>query len=134
MLVLQFIIIKIMKYVNIYFNKFVTFIAFELPFSKDIAVNQLIVTNLAAIATFEDEYRKERQRQGIKAARKAGKYLSRKTVLTKKLIAEVQDLKENKNLSITQIVEVTGRARTTIYKILKEELYYILYNKLVKGD
>ena len=52
-----------------------------------------------------------------------------------KLIAEVQDLKEKKNLSITQIAKVTGRGRTTIYKILKEELNYVPYNRLVKqGD
>ena len=31
------------------------------------AVNKLISTNLAAIATFENERRKERQRQGIQA-------------------------------------------------------------------
>jgi len=96
------------------------------------AVNQLISTNLAAIATFENERRKERQRQGIQAAKKSGKYLGRKTVITKKLIDEVQDLKEKKNLSITQIAKITGRARTTIYKILKEELNYVPYNKLVK--
>jgi predicted DNA-binding transcriptional regulator AlpA len=53
-------------------------------------------------------------------------------VITKKLIAEVQDLKETKNLSITQIAKVTGRGRHTIYKILKKELNYIPYNRLVK--
>jgi len=41
------------------------------------------------------------------AAKKAVKYAGRKTVITKKLIAEVQDLKEKKNLSITQIAKVT---------------------------
>jgi len=30
------------------------------------AVNKLIATNLAAIATFENERRKERQRQGLR--------------------------------------------------------------------
>ena len=44
-----------------------------MPYSKDMAVNKLISTNLAAIATFENERRKERQRQGIEAAKKAGK-------------------------------------------------------------
>ena len=97
------------------------------------AVNKLISTNLAAIATFENERRKDRQRQGIAAAKKAGKYAGRKTVITKKLIDQVQDLKENKNLSITQIAKVTGRGRNTIYKILKEELNYIPYNRLVKN-
>ena len=115
------------------FTKSVRFIALDLPYSNDMAVNQLIATNLAAIATFENERRKERQRQGIQAAKKAGKYAGRKTVITKKLIAEVQDLKETKNLSITQIAKVTGRGRNTIYKILKEELNYVPYNRLVKN-
>jgi DNA invertase Pin-like site-specific DNA recombinase len=114
-------------------KKGVTFLSLDLPYSNDIAVNQLIATNLAAIATFENERRKERQREGIKAARKAGQYLGRKTVIDKKLISQVQDLKENKNLSITEISKITGRARNTIYKILKEELNYIPYNRLVKN-
>jgi len=109
------------------FKKSVIFIALDLPYSNDMAVNKLI-------ATFENERRKERQRQGIAAAKKAGKYAGRKTVITKKLIAEVQDLKEKKNLSITQIAKVTGRGRNTISKILKEELNYIPYNRLVKND
>ena len=66
-------------------NKGVKFISLDLPYSNDMAVNQLISTNLAAIATFENERRKERQRQGIQAAKKNGKYLGRKTVITKKL-------------------------------------------------
>ena len=115
------------------FEKSVTFIALELPFSNDIAVNQLIATNLAAIATFENERRKERQRQGIQAAKKNGKYLGRKTVIDKKLIDQVKYLKETKHLSITQVAKITGRARSTIYKILKEELNYIPYNRLVKN-
>ena len=115
-------------------QKGVTFLSLDLPYSTDMAVNKLIATNLAAIATFENERRKERQRQGIQAARKAGKYLGRRTVIDKKLISQVQDLKENKNLSITEIARVTGRGRTTIYKVLKEELNYVPYNRLVKVE
>jgi DNA invertase Pin-like site-specific DNA recombinase len=116
------------------FKKSVRFISLDLPYSNDMAVNKLIATHLAAIATFENERRKDRQRQGIKAAKAAGKYLGRKTVINKKLIDEVKYLKEIKNLSITQIAKTTGRARTTIYKILKEELNYIPYNRLVKQE
>src|SRR5210317_167273 len=114
-------------------TKGVRFISLDLPYSNDMAVNQLISTNLAAIATFENERRKERQRQGIQAAKKNGKYLGRRTVIDKKLISQVQDLKETKNLSITEIAKLTGRGRTTIYKVLKEELNYIPYNRLVKN-
>ena len=113
-------------------KKGVTFISLDLPYSQDMAVNKLISTNLAAIATFENERRKERQRQGIQAAKKNGKYLGRRTVIDKKLIDQVKYLKETKNLSITQITKITGRARTTIYKVLKNELNYIPYNRLVK--
>ena len=54
-------------------------------------------------------------------------------MINKKLISQVQDLKENKNLSITEISKITGRARNTIYKILKKELNSIPYNQLVKA-
>ena len=102
------------------YKKGVRFISLDLPYSNDMAVNQLISTNLAAIPTFENERWKERQRQGIQAAKKNDKYLGRRTVIDKKLISQVQDLKENKNLSITEIAKVTGRGRTTIYKVLKQ--------------
>ena len=114
-------------------KKEVTFLSLDLPYSNDIAVNKLIATNLAAIATFENERRKERQRKGIQAAKKNGNYFGRRTVIDKKLISQVQNLKENKNLSITEIAKLTGRGRTTIYKVLKEELNYIAYNRLVKA-
>jgi putative DNA-invertase from lambdoid prophage Rac len=115
-------------------KKGVRFISLDLPYSNDIAVNKLIATNLAAIATFENERRKERQQQGIQAAKKNGKYLGRRSVIDKELISQVQDLKENKNLSITEIAKVTGRGRTTIYKVLKEKLNYIPYNRLLKEE
>ena len=51
-----------------------------------------------------------------------------------KLINRMKYLKETKHLSITQVAKITGRARSTIYKILKEELNYIPYNRLVKND
>ena len=114
-------------------KKEVRFISLDLPYSSDMAVNQLISTNLAAIATFENQRRKERQQVGIEAAKKAGKYPGRKTVINKKLISEVRHLKETKKMSITQIAKLTGRGRNTIYKVLKQELNYIPYNRLVKA-
>jgi len=52
------------------FKKSLTFIALDLPYSSDIAVNKLIETNLAAMARFENERRKEPQRQGILVSKK----------------------------------------------------------------
>jgi len=116
------------------FKKGVTFISLDLPYSNDMAVNQFIAITLVALATFENERRRERQKQGIDAAKKAGKYLGRKTVITPKLIAEVKHLKEEKKLSNVQIAKITGRGKNTIYKILKQELNYVPYNRLIKQD
>jgi DNA invertase Pin-like site-specific DNA recombinase len=116
------------------YRKKVQFISLDLPYSSDMAVNQLISTTLAAIATFEHQRRKERQKHGIEVAKKNGKYFGRKTVIDKKLISQVKDLKENKCLSISEIAKVTGRGRTTIYKVLKQKLNYIPSNRLVKNE
>ena len=114
-------------------KKSITFISLDMPYSTDLAVNKLIATNFVAIATFETERRKERQRQGIAAAKKAGKYKGRKTVIDAKLISEVKHLKQQKMLSVSQIVKITGRSRNTIYKVLKEHLGYISNRLVEKG-
>jgi DNA invertase Pin-like site-specific DNA recombinase len=96
------------------------------------AVNQLISTNLAAIATFENERRKDRQRRGIQAAKKNGKYFGRKTVINETLIRKVKYFKEVKELSIINISKLTGVSCPTIYKILKQSLGY-KSNRLIKS-
>jgi DNA invertase Pin-like site-specific DNA recombinase len=63
-------------------------------------INKLIATTFSGIAEFENNRRKERQKQGIRAAQKKGKYAGRRTLITKTLINKVKDLKENSNLSI----------------------------------
>jgi DNA invertase Pin-like site-specific DNA recombinase len=98
------------------FQRSVTFVALDIPNSNDLATNKLIATSLSAIATFENDRRKARQQEGIEAAKKAGKYNGRKTVVTKKLIAKL-----------------TEKSRATIYKVLKNELGYIS-NRLVKQE
>lgn len=105
-------------------KKSVRFISFDLPYPNDRA--HLIAT---AIATFENERQKDRQRQGIKAAKAAGKYIDRKTVIHKKLIDEVKNWKEKKNLSVTEIDRVIG----IISKVLKNELGYVS-NRFVKQE
>jgi DNA invertase Pin-like site-specific DNA recombinase len=115
------------------FQRSITFVALDIPHSNDLATNKLIATSLSAIATFENDRRKERQRQSILAAKKADKYKGRKTGINKVLIAKVKDLKENSNLSVTQIAKLTEKSRATIYKVLKNELGYVS-NRLVKQE
>jgi len=105
----------------------------DLPTSVDLATNKLIATTLSGIAEFENARRKERQKQGIRAAQKEGKYRGRKTVITKTLITKVKYLKEDSNLSVSEISRVIGISRPTIYRVLKDHLGYVS-NKLVKPE
>jgi DNA invertase Pin-like site-specific DNA recombinase len=91
-----------------------------------------MATTLSAMAEFENNRRKEQQKQGIRAAQKKGKYHGRKTVINKTLIQKVKHLKERKNLPVTDISKLTGVSSPTIYKILKEHLGYVS-NRLVKA-
>ena len=126
-------ILEFLKLQDNLFQRSVTFVALDIPNSNDLATNKLIATSLSAIATFENDRRKARQQEGIEAAKKAGKYNGRKTVVTKKLIAKVKELKETKKLSVTEIAKLTEKSRATIYKVLKNELGYIS-NRLVKQE
>lgn len=123
--------LEFLKFQDILFKQNITFVALDLPTSVDLATNKLIATTLSGIAEFENNRRKERQKQGIRAAQKEGKYTGRKSVINQTLIQKVKDLKEKKSLSVTEIAKVIGISRPTIYKVLKEELGYVS-NRLIK--
>jgi len=124
--------LEFLKLQDILFKRKIQFISLDLAYSEDLNINKLISTSLSSIAEFETNRRKERQMQGISAAKKAGKYPGRKTVIDDKLISEVKHLKQQKMLSVTQIVKITGRSRNTISKVLKDHLGYVS-NQLVKA-
>ena len=125
--------LEFLKLQDILFKRNITFVALDLPTSVDLATNKFMATTLSAMAEFENNRRKERQKQGIRAAQKKGKYPGRKTVINKTLIQKVKDLKESKNLSVTDISKLTGVSCPTIYKVLKEHLGYVS-NRLVKQE
>jgi len=125
--------LEFLKLQDILFKQNITFVALDLPTSVDLATNKLIGTTLSRIAEFENNRRKERQKQGIRAAKQEVKYTGRKSVINQTLIQKVKDLKEKKNLSVTEIAKVIGISGPTIYKILKEHLGY-RSNRLVKPE
>jgi putative DNA-invertase from lambdoid prophage Rac len=73
--------LEFLKLQDILFKKNITFVALDLPNSIDLATNKLIATTLSGIAELENNRRKERQKQGIKAAQNQGKYKGRKTLI-----------------------------------------------------
>ncbi len=108
--------LEFLKLQDILFKKNITFVALDLPTSVDLATNKLMARTLSAMAEFENNRRKERQKQGIRAAQKKGKYQGRKTVINKALIQKVKHLKETKNLSVVDISKLTGVSSPTITK------------------
>lgn len=125
--------LEFLKLQDIFFKRNITFIALDLPTSSNLATNKLIATTLSGIAEFENNRRKDRQKEGIEAAKKEGKYQGRKTVINKNLIQKVKQFKQDKNLSVTEISKLTGVSKPTIYKVLKEHLGYVS-NQLVKPE
>ena len=125
--------LEFLKLQDILLKRKIELISLDLPHSDDPSINRLTATTLSSIAEFEYNRRKKRQAAGIRAAKKKGKYQGRKTIIDKTLIQKVKYLKEQKNLSVTDISKVTGVSTLTIYKVLKEHLGYIS-NRLVKND
>ena len=123
--------LEFLKLQDILFKKNITFVALNLPTQVDLATNKLMATTLLAVSEFENNLQNDRQKQGIYAAQKKGKYQRQKTVTNKILIHKVKHLKETKNLSVTYISKLTGVICPTIYKVLNEHLSYVS-NRLVK--
>ena len=122
--------LEFLKLQDILHKRGIQFQSLDLPYSNDPDMNKFVATTLANIAEFETNRRKERQREGIRAAQKEGKYKGRKTVITPKLIQQVKLYKEKK-LAVREIARLIGVSTPTIYKILKEHLGYVP-NRLVQ--
>lgn len=96
----------------------VKFIKENLTFTgNDDAMSTLMLQMMGAFAEFERTMIKARQREGIDAAKKAGKHLGRPSKINKKNIELAKELKQQ-GTSIRQIALKLNLARATIHKIL----------------
>uniref|UniRef100_UPI0034DF8BAB recombinase family protein n=1 Tax=Klebsiella variicola TaxID=244366 RepID=UPI0034DF8BAB len=82
------------------------------------AINGMMLDMLAAIARKDYTDRKRRQAEGIKNAVAEGKYKGRQ--VNQKLHNQIIEWRKA-GKSYSQIQELTGAARTTISKVLKNE-------------
>jgi DNA invertase Pin-like site-specific DNA recombinase len=78
------------------------------------STGKLLLGVLAAIAEFETDIRKERQREGIDRAKAAGIYKGRKRTID---AVEVQTLRDQ-GLGGTEIARKLGIARASVYRAL----------------
>ena len=79
---------------------------------------QLILTVMGGIAQFERDTMLERQREGIAAAKAAGKYKGRKPTARERSDEVLE--KRGRNLGVSRIAREVGISRSSIYRILED--------------
>lgn len=90
------------------------------------AVGKLMLTTLAGIAEFEADMIRERQLEGIEAAKKRGVYKGRlkRFTLNNKRMKYAVDLFNNRDtngMTVKEITEITQISRTTLYRFIREQ-------------
>lgn len=98
----------------------IKFIKENLEFSgEDSPTAKLLLSIMGSVAEFELSMIKERQREGIELAKKAGKYKGKQTILTPTVLEKIhEDMKTRKPL--TYIAQDLGISRETIYRYMKK--------------
>jgi DNA invertase Pin-like site-specific DNA recombinase len=82
------------------------------------ATGKLMLTVIGAIAAFEREMMLERQKEGIAAARQAGKYKGRAPTARRQL-DDIQRLRAE-GKGGTEIAKVLGIGRASVYRVIAE--------------
>lgn len=83
------------------------------------SMSKLLLSIMAAFAEFEYEFNRERQREGIEIAKRAGKYKGRQRKVAKYRLHEVKE-KIDSCRSRSQMARDLGIARSTLYKYMRE--------------
>lgn len=85
------------------------------------AVQKLLFQVMGAFAEFERELIKERQREGIKAARAAGKQIGRAKKLSKEQVLKLKQEASEPDANKSKLAEKYGIGRKTLYRYLKDD-------------
>ncbi|WP_375537782.1 recombinase family protein [Curtobacterium sp. MCBD17_030] len=101
----------------------VEFVKEQQTYSRDTddAIGRLMLNLLGAFAEFERTLIRERQREGIRLARTAGKYKGRTRKLTDDQIADAR-LRVSKGIPKAVVARELGIDRTTLYRMLATRL------------
>ena len=83
-------------------------------------ITDLFLTILGYVAQQETDFRKQRQMEGIKLAKEQGKHLGRPKATYPTNWIQVFTQWQNKEITATKAMELTGLKRNTFYKLAKE--------------
>lgn len=99
-------------------EKNVTLKATEQPIDTRTAAGKAFLDILGVFAEFETNLRRERQLEGISAAKVRGAYRGRKKSIDTK---EVKRLHQEEKLGATKIAKQLGIGRASVYRALSED-------------
>lgn len=85
------------------------------------ATGKLIFTMIAAIAEFERDALRERQAEGILAAKRQGKYKGRKRILPPENWEAVLRQYQTRAITASQAMKLAGLKRNTFYRLVREQ-------------
>ncbi len=97
----------------------VEFVSLKDQIDTTSAIGKAMFRMLAVLAEMERELIVERTQAGLKAARKRGRVGGRPRV-DKKAVDQALRLYESKDYSVSEITELTGVSKATLYRRLKE--------------
>lgn len=99
-------------------EKNVTLKATEQPIDTHTAAGKAFLDMLGVFAEFETNLRRERQLEGIAAAKQRGAYSGRKKSIDD---SEIQRLRFEENLRPTEISRQLGIGRTSVYRAIAKD-------------
>ena len=85
------------------------------------ATGMLLFTMLGAIATFENDLRKDRQQQGIALAKRKGIKFGRKHSLSNHQISEIR-LKRTSGVKIVDLMSEFNVCKASVYRVLSSRV------------
>lgn len=85
------------------------------------ATSELMLSMLGAVAQFERTIIRERQREGIAAAKRAGKHLGRRSVFNNVQQIEIRKRVESGE-RVSSLAKEIGVSRATVYNILSKHI------------
>ena len=97
----------------------VEFVSLKDQIDTTSAIGKAMFRMLAVLAEMERELIVERTQAGLKAARKRGRVGGRPRV-DKKAVERALRLYESKDYSVSEITELTGVSKATLYRRIKE--------------
>jgi len=105
------------KLVEDFKSKGIDFVVLDQHIDTSSAQGMLMFQMLSSFAEFENELRKERQREGIKKALNNGVKFGRPTTLTKGVIEQVKEDIASKKYTVRNMLEKNNIARRAYYSI-----------------